>query len=585
MHLAQLFLEAVRRPHLVEQEDVDACLAGLKAAHGDWDTAAMGMRVVLAVAYTRPELLGVNLIDSISELLTTTAIPETSTSLVSDVLRGLVITPLGKHTVRAAEALLAQPMLTDSARNSLRECLEHVALWRRDLLDLATLVSLCEYEHLQTVAERIVTEIIEPVVLAQPAVLDDHLAHRLSALYARFPSPPYCLTYLAERPDVSQRVRAILRAATHDRFPLAGNVGQWLRHGPHHILLVHNVDDAQGDEMIRLVPLLQALLDCNPEIRATLLTKRRYLYAHPRLELVAIDHVPALHAAFQREFDIVISFFQPTLNFSRGIEAAIASYRSTHRPHLSLGCSNADEECIYDRLEIDGRPFAEERGLHCQRMRSVYETAFRLMAELGLPVRTGETAPDLPILAGIPCPEAEATWSDLMRRNQEGRPVALISPFGGHEALKGYVDSTIGHLVQRLRALIAEGFFLLILPNGEAWGTAEKVRTVLAQLDSAERRYATAGPDMLEHGGSAQCVCLDVPLQWRSLVMRHFLQFIRKSDLTIAVEGWAIHAAYLLGKPYRVLTLPYSVPEVWLPYGATRRQRIAEVLEIKHRSD
>jgi len=51
--------------------------------------------------------------------------------------------------------------------------------------------------------------------------------------------------------------------------------------------------------------------------------------------------------------------------------------------------------------------------------------------------------------------------------------------------------------------------------------------------------------------------------------------FIRFADLIVAVEGWMTHAAYCLGKKYRLLMMASSYPDGWHPYVVTRHQQIA----------
>ena len=55
--------------------------------------------------------------------------------------------------------------------------------------------------------------------------------------------------------------------------------------------------------------------------------------------------------------------------------------------------------------------------------------------------------------------------------------------------------------------------------------------------------------------------------------MRQIISFIARADLTITVEGWMLHAAYLLGRSFRVLMLPDSHHEGWHPWGGNRNQR------------
>jgi hypothetical protein len=61
--------------------------------------------------------------------------------------------------------------------------------------------------------------------------------------------------------------------------------------------------------------------------------------------------------------------------------------------------------------------------------------------------------------------------------------------------------------------------------------------------------------------------------------------FVRFADLIVAVEGWMVHAAYCLGKKYRLLMMAGSYPDGWHPYVVTRHQQIAlGLLQCAHSS-
>lgn len=62
--------------------------------------------------------------------------------------------------------------------------------------------------------------------------------------------------------------------------------------------------------------------------------------------------------------------------------------------------------------------------------------------------------------------------------------------------------------------------------------------------------------------------------------MRLHIAFVRRADVVVAVEGWMMHAAYCLGKRYRLLMLPYSHPFDWHPYGRALNQDVA--LDLAH---
>jgi hypothetical protein len=56
--------------------------------------------------------------------------------------------------------------------------------------------------------------------------------------------------------------------------------------------------------------------------------------------------------------------------------------------------------------------------------------------------------------------------------------------------------------------------------------------------------------------------------------MQLTMYFTRFADLVVSIEGWMIHAAYSLGKRYRIAMMPYSGRFDWHPYGTTRDQRV-----------
>src|SRR5262249_58819280 len=47
-------------------------------------------------------------------------------------------------------------------------------------------------------------------------------------------------------------------------------------------------------------------------------------------------------------------------------------------------------------------------------------------------------------------------------------------------------------------------------------------------------------------------------------VMRLYKYFASYADLVVTVEGWMMHVAYALGRPFRLLMAPYSAHD-WVP--------------------
>jgi hypothetical protein len=60
----------------------------------------------------------------------------------------------------------------------------------------------------------------------------------------------------------------------------------------------------------------------------------------------------------------------------------------------------------------------------------------------------------------------------------------------------------------------------------------------------------------------------------RTRWMRDLLTFVGLADLVVTVDGWMMHAAYLAGRPLRILAAPRAHIEDWLPYGMSAEQRL-----------
>src|SRR5262249_13537667 len=213
---------------------------------------------------------------------------------------------------------------------------------------------------------------------------------------------------------------------------------------------------------------------------------REYLYGHSRVQLVPIDDRRALRSVFRRSFDVVIDFYEslvPEVNYNREVEHRVTEYVRTRPPFVYIASRKGWNTFVYQRVDVQSRAYAIARDLDKQRVANVYETTFRLIAELGLPLRLGEESPGSDsALAGLPCTEAEAAWAKLVRQNTDHRRIALLCPFGGAEPLKAYADWNISALADEIRRLIVQGFYLVGLPLGTPWGSEAHAREGLGHL-------------------------------------------------------------------------------------------------------
>src|SRR5436190_791101 len=241
---------------------------------------------------------------------------------------------------------------------------------------------------------------------------------------------------------------------------------------------------------------------------------------------------------WQDRFDAVVDFYEaavPEANHDRELERELQARLRAHPPFLTVTAGKGWNDFVYQRVDVQARPYAGALQLDRQRVANVYETTFRLVAELGLPLRLGEEAPDDDsVLAAVPFPAAIAAWSALVAANTPRRPVALVCPFGGGEPLKGYVERRFDALAEQIRALIAEGLYVVLVPNGLPWGSARHAREVAGRLRPAEQEQIVVAPDLAggrgdvtyEHAGRHR-----VP--YASYQMRLNTYFVWFADLVV----------------------------------------------------
>ena len=343
---------------------------------------------------------------------------------------------------------------------------------------------------------------------APPRASPRATCERIAALFATAPRFRYVLYSLAARPGLAPDIRAILARHLEGRFPLQRTAAAILTVKPVRFLVVQNMRLGQGDEIVRLAPFLQALLDANPALTITLISQRSYLYDCPRVTPIAIDDDGAVQAALGEPFDGLFELFQPDrIDFAyrselhRDIERALDEHRPPFVIKAELGRARPGDLGIpswflYETVELAGRSIAADTGLDRRTLRSNYEPCLRLLAELGLPQRAGEEPPLTPwLLTGTRSPDAERVWTDLAAGAPgSARPVALVNPFGGAGPEKGFLDQ--GTLLAReIEGLVDEGYRVVVLPNGTPWGGPEAVAQAFEQLRETVRPHVVMAPD------------------------------------------------------------------------------------------
>jgi hypothetical protein len=489
--------------------------------------------------YRHPDTASVTMLEQVASVFEGSGVTAAVAEAAGRLLRFLLFTPVARESTSVAMRLLRTPGLEDFCYHALLRTLRYYASWCNTSIEFESVVTIAACAHMAPHRGFLLRYLVEPLVFADPS----------RAVPPLFGEESRYLLYLTGRGG---------------SFPLHQRIHARLKTGSKRVLAVHNINDGQGDELVRCVPLLQSLLDFNPALEVIIVTRRLYLYDNPRVQPVSIHDEETIHKLLAREFDMVIDFFEPvvqSVNYVPELERRLQAHRRRKLPFLFLSALKGYNDFAYQTIAIEGRNHAPELGLDRPRTGNIYEPTLRLIAELGLPARIGQQRPRTAcLLTGTSLPDADLLWESLVG-SREG-PVAIVNPFGGREPLKGYTTDQFPSLSNELAALVDEGFTVLLLPNGTPWGHAAAAAEVAASLGPDHRRHVVLAPDP-----GAASVNADH-------VMRCFKHFILCAELAVTVEGWMSHMAYLLGKPYRLVMLPYSHGFQWHPYPPSCRQGV-----------
>ena len=417
--------------------------------------------------------------------------------------------------------------------------------------------------------DRIVSWLLGPYVFSDPYVLTIDKLIAIMEAYQEQPSIKYFLYYVANSDRVTQDVKnERLNAA--GMFPLH-QVADHLKTGRRQVLIVHNINDGMGDELIRTGSFMQGLLDLSPGIQITIVTKRPFLYSHPRVKAVPIKEALSTSGRtelFDTSYDVVVDHYLDGTADDPDVEYVLRTYNTGKEPHLYLQNHGKAARFNFDKVVVAGKEYSDELGLAEYHPDNAYESMLRLLAELGMPLNiAGGVDQRESALTALQYAPAEDRWRAMMRDlgnnknadGQYGHPVALLNLFGGMFEEKGFGSHSTD--MQASRALIidlvTDGYKVVLVPNGEHWGTQERVRKILEVLPAEVRR---------------DCVIADEPAAdpWA------FKYYVEYADKIVTVEGGMMHLAFNMGKPLALVIRPGSGTPLWWPYGLKVRTGVRE---------
>lgn len=587
--LAEILERALTDPDAVAPSSADRIASAFGEAAHDPSRAGLALGALAALLYARPDLVPGALLDTLAEFLRVESLPDDVGRRAARLWQATATTTAAPRAWTLLTDALRDERVGSAARARLVPILSAFAQWREDLVDLDTVLALAASPALTSHRAELLDHAVERLVFCAPERFTLDRLETLTELFGHLPRYRYVLYALAGRPGVPADARAELERQLAGRFAHHEAAAAVLTGRPVRVLVAQNLGMGQGDELVRVVPLVQALLDANPALTVTMLARRIYLYDNPRVTTVAIGDDAAVRTALQQPFDGVIELHQPGWSHftSRAdLHGALERMRMTRPPALlvqgdlgraSEGRPAKRSQFLHQRVELDGRDIAGPCGLDRPAFSSSYDPGHRLLAELGLPTRAAEERPRSPsLLNGAGSADAERVWAELVPPGDG--PVALVSPFGGSLPIKGFLHQD-ALLAAELQGLVAEGYRVLVLPQDSEWARPAVIESALSHLASDVRGRVRVAPDPAGPDVATRLALVERPaFSSADRVMRLFKYFAGYADLVVTVEGWLAHLAHLLGRPFRLFRAAGSFTPDWLPHGRGPTQRLVPAL-------
>jgi hypothetical protein len=588
--LGSVLKTALTHPGALTSVSAGTIGRSLKIGPRGQETCETALAALAAMLYARPDLVDEALLERFSGLPGSASLPDSIGKAVVTVFEFLAASPLAGQAWTRLRELLRDDRLPATNRDLLLPLVNDYARWREDLIGLDGALGLAECPTLGSHRAFLLDYVVERFVFTTPQAFTPEVLHRIDALFGRTPRYRYFLYALSSRPRLAPGADTLLARWLGNRLPFQ-RLAEALRGSrPFALLAVMNTRIGQGDEIVRMVPLLQSLLDANPALAVTVITRRTYLYDNPRVSTVSIDDGAAVDSAVAGRWDGVFEVFEPLVPevaFRPDLHAAIERLLAERPPALVIRGDVGHNHFTYQAVAIDGHDVARASGLDRLGVENIYETGMRLGAELGLPQRAAEEPPLTPsILTGLRSADAERVWSALTGRgSRRARPVVLLNPFGGARATKGFLGQHRQLLSAEIAGLVDEGYLVVLLPNGMPWGGRRAIAEVLSPLGPAVRAMVKVAPDPADPRRAARLGLRERPeLAPADRVMRLFKYFAGYADLVVTVEGWLTHLAYCLGRPLRLHLAAQSHSFDWHPWGRGREQRLAATLSARSRA-
>ena len=283
--IEHLLVTALRTPKRLSRSAPGVIATVLRSPDSE-RAQILALRALAALAYARPDLVRPAVVRPLARVMAQPVSAEVGAAAV-DAFQCLVWSAAGAPAARVLVRLLCC-RLPRHVRGASLLALRPYSEWRPRLVPLDAALRAIDASPGPRSRSAILREVVDRRVFAAPRQLTEVRVRRLiDAVGVDQARLRYTLAALAERRDVPRASRALARrwlARRPSRGASARDALEQLRA----VLVVHNIADGQGDEMDRVAPNVQALLDANSSVEVRTLTKRVYLYDHPRVTPASI---------------------------------------------------------------------------------------------------------------------------------------------------------------------------------------------------------------------------------------------------------------------------------------------------------
>ncbi len=338
------------------------------------------------------------------------------------------------------------------------------------------------------------------------------------------------------------------------------------------VLILHNIADGMGDELIRNGTVMPALLDLNPALEIFIYTQRPFLYSHPRVhvssyfDLKDLDKLP-------HQFDMIVDHYDKKQNYfnlgSRREEwdarPLVLAYLEYAKAPVFYRTDKEDDLFQSKDFAVNGKKIDMQVSTH-----NVYDPIYQICAKLNLPFRVGTRPVQSKegfLFTAIKGPQIDSYWDRIQKQKEKvgADKVAVFNPFGGENGDKGYPVERIRDMMRIIDALIKRGYFVVILPSGRWFEGA-----LSPEWFRSSRWNGTAHLQ-------GHMMLMPEPGQYPLL----HKQLIDRSDLVVTVEGGIQHLAFNLGKKMIAMMMKGSGYEnKWAPLARSATQIVIPIVTL-----